>query len=175
MILHSNVGFPGAILLTLSSHFYIIFLKGAAGLGTALAVLPLTNYHFMIVYTKVFSSFSVNDLEKAKEFYEKVLGFPVTQSPEGLNVQVTKEYSVFLYPKPNHQPATFTVLNLQVMSVDAAVDGLTAAGVKFEHYTGDIQTDEKGIARGGPGKGPTIAWFADPAGNIISVVENPPV
>lgn len=129
----------------------------------------------MLVYTKVFSSYSVNDIEKAKGFYEETLGFPVVQSPEGLSVQVTKDYSVFLYPKPNHQPATFTVLNLQVMSVDAAVDALVGAGVKFEHYKGDIETDEKGIMHGGPGKGPTIAWFADPAGNILSVVENPPV
>jgi catechol 2,3-dioxygenase-like lactoylglutathione lyase family enzyme len=128
----------------------------------------------MLVYIKVFSSYSVNDLEKAKEFYEKILGFPVTQTPEGLSIQVAKDYSVFLYPKPNHEPATFTVLNLQVMSVDAAVDALTASGVRFEHYDGDIKTDEKGIMRGGPGKGPTIAWFTDPAGNILSVVENPP-
>jgi predicted enzyme related to lactoylglutathione lyase len=128
----------------------------------------------MLVYTRVFSSYSVNDLARAKEFYEKVLAFPVKQTPEGLSVQVAKDYSLFLYPKPNHQPATFTVLNLQVMSVDAAVDALTAAGVKFEHYTGELQTDEKGIMRGGPGKGPTIAWFTDPAGNILSVVENPP-
>jgi catechol 2,3-dioxygenase-like lactoylglutathione lyase family enzyme len=128
----------------------------------------------MLVYTKVFSSYSVNDLEKAKQFYEKTLGFPVNQTPEGLSIQVTKDYNVFLYPKPNHQPATFTVLNMQVMNVDAAVDALTNAGVKFEHYTGEIATDEKGIMRGGPGKGPTIAWFADPAGNILSVVENSP-
>jgi len=126
----------------------------------------------MLVYTKVFSSYSVNDIGKAKQFYEKTLGFPVTQTPEGLSVQVTKEYAVFLYPKPNHQPASFTVLNLEVMSVDAAVDALTGAGVKMEHYDGDIKTDEKGIMHGGPGKGPTIAWFADPAGNILSVVEN---
>jgi predicted enzyme related to lactoylglutathione lyase len=129
----------------------------------------------MLVYTNVFSSYSVNDLEKAKKFYEKVLGFPVKQTPEGLSVQVTKDYSVFLYPKPNHQPASFTVLNMQVMSVDAAVDALTGAGVKMQQYTGDLQTDEKGIMHGGPGKGPTIAWFTDPAGNILSVVENPPV
>ncbi|HEV9037600.1 MAG TPA: VOC family protein [Puia sp.] len=129
----------------------------------------------MLVYTSVFSSYSVSDLAKAKEFYEKTLGFPVTQTPEGLRVQVSKDYTVFLYPKPDHQPATFTVLNLQVMSVEAAVDALTAAGVKFEHYEGAIATDAKGIMHGGPGKGPTIAWFTDPARNIISVVENPPV
>jgi catechol 2,3-dioxygenase-like lactoylglutathione lyase family enzyme len=129
----------------------------------------------MLVYTRVFSSYSVNDLPKAKEFYEKTFGFPVTATPEGLQVEVSKDYKVFLYPKPNHQPATFTVLNLQVMSVEAAVDALTASGVKFEHYQGQISTDAKGIMHGGPGKGPTIAWFADPAGNILSVVENPPV
>lgn len=128
----------------------------------------------MLVYTNVFSSYSVNDLQKAKEFYSKILGFPVKESPEGLEMQVTKDYSVFLYAKQDHQPATFTVLNMKVMSVDAAVDALTGAGVKFEHYTGEIATDEKGIMHGGPGKGPTIAWFADPAGNILSVVENPP-
>lgn len=129
----------------------------------------------MLVYTNVFSSYSVNDLPKAREFYEKTLGFPVTQTPEGLRVQVTKDYAVFLYPKPNHQPATFTVLNLQVMSVEAAVDALTAAGAKFQQYEEPIKTDAKGIMHGGPGKGPTIAWFTDPAGNILSVVENPPV
>ncbi|HXB05966.1 MAG TPA: VOC family protein [Puia sp.] len=126
----------------------------------------------MLVYTRVFSSYSVNDLSKAKEFYERTLGFPVTESPEGLAVQATKEYTVFLYPKPNHEPATFTVLNLEVVSVDAAVDALTGSGVKFQHYEGDIKTDEKGIMRGAPGKGPTIAWFTDPAGNILSVVES---
>ncbi|GGA81447.1 VOC family protein [Puia dinghuensis] len=129
----------------------------------------------MLVYTKAFSSYSVNDLDKAKEFYEKTLGFPVTLTPEGLRIQTAKDYTIFLYPKPNHEPATFTVLNLQVMSVEAAVDALTASGVKFEHYDGEIATDAKGIAHGGPGKGPTIAWFTDPAGNILSVVENPPV
>lgn len=128
----------------------------------------------MPVYTRVFSSYSVNDLAKAKEFYERILGFPLKQTPEGLDLQIAKDYNIFLYPKPNHQPATFTVLNLQVVSVDAAVDALTAAGVKFEHYEGEIKTDEKGIFRGGPGKGPSIAWFTDPAGNILSVVENPP-
>jgi catechol 2,3-dioxygenase-like lactoylglutathione lyase family enzyme len=129
----------------------------------------------MLVFTKVFSSYSVNDLSAAREFYEKTLGFPVTQTPEGLRLQVSKDYTVFLYSKPNHQPATFTVLNLGVMNVETAVDALTAAGVKFEHYKGEIATDAKGIMHGGPGKGPTIAWFTDPAGNFISVVENPPV
>jgi len=153
-------------------HIFVPFSRP----GTAFAAQNKIKPHFMLVFTNVFSSYSVNDLEKAKKFYEGTLGFPVTQTPEGLNVQVTKDYSVFLYPKPNHQPATFTVLNLQVMSVDAAVDALVVAGVKFEHYNvGELKTDEKWIAHGGPGKGPTIAWFTDPAGNILSVVENPPV
>ena len=129
----------------------------------------------MLVYTKTFGSYSVNDLDKAKTFYEKTLGFPVTQTPEGLRVQVANDYTLFLYPKPNHQPATFTVLNLQVMNVETAVDALTAAGVRFEQYDGELKTDTRGIMHGGPGKGPTIAWFTDPAGNILSVVENPPV
>lgn len=129
----------------------------------------------MLVYTRVFSSYSVNDLAKAKEFYEQKLGIAVTQTPEGLSLQVSKDYTVFLYPKPNHQPATFTVLNLGVMDVEAAVDALTAAGVRFQQYGEPIKTDAKGIMRGAPGKGPTIAWFTDPAGNILSVVENPPV
>jgi catechol 2,3-dioxygenase-like lactoylglutathione lyase family enzyme len=128
----------------------------------------------MLVYTKTFSSYSVNDLDKARTFYEKTLGFPVTQTPEGLRIQVANDYSVFLYPKPNHQPATFTVLNLQVMDVETAVDALTAAGVPFQHYDGELKTDAKGVMHGRPGKGPTIAWFTDPAGNILSVVENPP-
>lgn len=130
----------------------------------------------MLIYTKAFGSYSVNDLEKAREFYEKTLGLPVTQMPEGLAVQVGKEFRVFLYPKPDHEPATFTVLNFQVMDIDAAVDNLRSAGVKFQHYEGEIKTDEKGIMRGRPGIGPAaIAWFADPAGNILSVVENAPV
>lgn len=130
----------------------------------------------MLIYNKGFGSYSVNDIAKAKEFYETTLGLPVTQMPEGLSVQIGKEFNVFLYPKPDHEPAAFTVLNFQVLSVDGAVDNLTAAGVKFQHYEGEIKTDEKGIMRGRPGIGPSaIAWFADPAGNILSVVENAPV
>ncbi|HEV2479748.1 MAG TPA: VOC family protein, partial [Puia sp.] len=112
----------------------------------------------------------VNDLAKARKFYAETLGLPVKETPEGLSVEVDPEYSVFLYPKPNHTPATFTVLNFQVDNVEKAVDGLTAAGVTFLQYEGEIKTDKKGIARGT--SGPVIAWFADPAGNIISVVEN---
>ena len=123
----------------------------------------------MLTYSKAFSSFSVNDLAKAKKFYSTALGLPVTETPEGLGIQVSADFQVFLYPKPNHEPATFTVLNFQVGNIDEAVDKLTEAGVKFLQYGGEIQTDKKGIARGTTG--PLIAWFADPAGNILSVVE----
>jgi predicted enzyme related to lactoylglutathione lyase len=124
----------------------------------------------MLTYSKAFSSFSVNDLAKAKSFYANTLGLPVTQTPEGLSIQVAPDYAVFLYPKPNHEPATFTVLNFQVQKIEETVDRLTQAGVSFLHYEGEIATDKKGIARNTTG--PVIAWFADPSGNILSLVEN---
>lgn len=123
----------------------------------------------MLTYDQAFSSYSVDDLPKAKQFYKQALGLDVTETPEGLSVCVSPGYEVFLYPKPgSHTPATFTVLNFLVGDIEPAVDGLTGAGVKFLQYTGDLQTDAKGIFRG---NGPTIAWFTDPAGNILSVVE----
>jgi|ERR1700752_77650 len=116
-----------------------------------------------------FSSFSVNDLKKAKEFYGETLGIEVKETPEGLELH-TSDNAVFLYSKPNHTPASFTVLNFAVDDIDAAVDELNSLGVKLEHYDlPDIKTDERGIARGP--KGPMIAWFKDPAGNILSVLE----
>ncbi len=119
---------------------------------------------------KAFSSFSVNDLKRAKEFYGKTLGLDVEEKPEGLALDLPGT-NVFIYPKPNHEPATFTVLNFAVDNVDATVDELKKKGVRFENYdTNDLKTDDKGIARGGPGKGPTIAWFKDPDGNFLSVV-----
>jgi len=119
--------------------------------------------------TKVFSSFSVNDLQKAKEFYSQTLGVEVAEMPEGLELHLAGGARVFLYPKPNHTAATFTVLNFVVDNIEQAVDELTKLGVRFEHYDlGDLKTDEKGIARG---PGPDIAWFKDPAGNILSVLE----
>ena len=118
---------------------------------------------------KSFSSFSVNDLQKAKEFYGETLGLEIKESPEGLELH-TGNNVVFLYPKPNHSPASFTVLNFPVDDIDKAVDELTSMGVKLEHYDlPDLKTDERGIARGP--KGPTIAWFKDPDGNILSVLE----
>jgi catechol 2,3-dioxygenase-like lactoylglutathione lyase family enzyme len=116
-----------------------------------------------------FSSFSVDDLNKAKDFYSQTLGLDVKQTPEGLELR-TGDNTIFLYPKPNHTPASFTVLNFQVDDIEEAIDELESMGVSLEHYNlPDIKTDERGIARGGPG--PTIAWFKDPAGNILSVIE----
>ena len=123
----------------------------------------------MFKEAKTFSSFSVNDLQKAKQFYGEMLGLDVSETPEGLELQ-RGDNAVFLYSKPNHTPASFTVLNFAVDDIEAAVDELTGLGVKLEHYDlPDIKTDERGIARGP--HGPTIAWFKDPAGNILSVLE----
>ena len=118
---------------------------------------------------ETFSSFSVNDLGKAKEFYGQTLGLDVKETPEGLELH-TDSNTVFLYPKPNHTPASFTVLNFHVNDIEAAVDELNTLGINLEHYNlPDIKTDQRGIARGP--QGPTIAWFKDPAGNILSVLE----
>jgi predicted enzyme related to lactoylglutathione lyase len=95
------------------------------------------------------------------------LGLKVKESPQGLELH-PGETNVFIYPKPNHQPATFTVLNFLVDDIDTTVDELTQSGVRFEKYEGELKTDEKGIHRNG---GPTIAWFKDPAGNILSVLK----
>jgi catechol 2,3-dioxygenase-like lactoylglutathione lyase family enzyme len=117
-----------------------------------------------------FSSFSVKDLQQAKEFYGEKLGLEVTMTPEGLDLRLAGGGHVFIYPKPNHEPASFTVLNFIVDDIDQTVDQLNKLGVRFEHYEGDIKTDEKGIHRNA---GPKIAWFKDPAGNILSVLQTP--
>jgi len=123
----------------------------------------------MFKEAKSFCSFSVNDLGKAKEFYAETLGLHISQTPEGLELH-TGDNVVFLYPKPNHTPASFTVLNFAVDDIEDAVAELNALGVRLEHYDlPDLKTDERGIARGP--KGPMIAWFKDPAGNILSVLE----
>jgi len=124
----------------------------------------------MFGQSKAFSSFSVHDLKRAKEFYGKTLGLQVEEKPEGLSLDLPGT-NVFIYPKDNHEPASFTVLNFAVDDVDNTVAELKNKGVHFENYDNkDIQTDDKGIARGGPGRGPTIAWFKDPDGNFLSVV-----
>lgn len=124
----------------------------------------------MLKDSKVFSSFSVDDLNKAKAFYQEILELKVVDNPMGLiELHFPNENNVLIYPKPNHIPATFTVLNFEVTGIESIVDGLTAKGVVFEKYDEEyLKTDEKGISRG---YGPTIAWFKDPAGNIFSVIE----
>lgn len=127
----------------------------------------------MFKNNKVFSSFSVNDAKKAKEFYSKTLGLEVTDVPnmDGLlNLNLGDGSSLMIYQKTNHVPATFTVLNFYVNDVEKVVDELVAKGVKFETYDDPgIKTDEKGISS--VGGGPKIAWFQDPAGNILSVLQ----
>jgi predicted enzyme related to lactoylglutathione lyase len=119
--------------------------------------------------SNAFSGFSVDDLQKAKEFYSKVLGLNVQDHPMGLlELHLQGNNPLVIYPKPNHTPATFTVLNFPVVDIEKAVDELTSRGVHFEQYEGDLKTDEKGISRG---RRPFIAWFKDPAGNILSVLE----
>lgn len=123
--------------------------------------------------TKAFSGFSVNDLEAAKDFYGGTLGIEVSEFHEMLVLRLAGGTNVLIYPKSNHTPATFTILNFPVDNVDKAVDELTDRGVTFEHYDQEeIKTDERGIHRDSE---MAIAWFADPAGNILSVLEGPGV
>ena len=116
-----------------------------------------------------FSSFSVNDVAAAKKFYGETLGLDVKDGPMGfLEIEVPGGGHVTAYPKPNHEPATFTVLNFIVPSIDDAVDELNRKGVTMEQYDfGPVKTDARGIARD---EGPPIAWFKDPAGNVVSVI-----
>lgn len=115
-----------------------------------------------------FSGFSVDDISKAKEFYSKTLGLEVSEANGLLELHLAGGTTILIYPKDNHEPATFTILNFPVSDIERAVEDLNKAGVNLEEYGGDIETDEKGIFRGG---GPNIAWFKDPAGNILSVLE----
>ncbi|MBC6112609.1 VOC family protein [Pedobacter fastidiosus] len=126
----------------------------------------------MLNSKEVFSSFSVNDLSKAKEFYKDVLGLEVVDNPMGIiEIHFPNSSKVMVYPKPNHTPATFTVLNFPVEDIDQAVDELIKKGVQFEIYDEEyLKTDEKGISRNNGG--PSIAWFKDPAGNIFSVLKS---
>jgi catechol 2,3-dioxygenase-like lactoylglutathione lyase family enzyme len=118
--------------------------------------------------TKAFSGFAVDDVDKAREFYAGTLGIEVTEEYGLLTLHLAGgDRPTLIYPKPDHTPATFTVLNFPVDDVEAAVDALTERGVAFEHYDGFGQ-DEKGIMRG---EGPDIAWFRDPAGNVLSVLK----
>ena len=121
--------------------------------------------------THAFSGFSVNDVQKARRFYGQTLGLEVSEVPEMedlLELHIAGGAKVLIYPKPDHEPATFTILNFPVNNIEKVVIELAQRGVRFERYEGEMKTDEKGIFRGG---GPLIAWFKDPAGNILSVLE----
>jgi catechol 2,3-dioxygenase-like lactoylglutathione lyase family enzyme len=118
--------------------------------------------------SKAFSGFSVDDIGKAKDFYGKTLGLKVSETHGLLALHIAGGVRVLIYPKPAHTPATFTILNFPVENIEEAVDGLSRRSVRFERYEGDLKTDVRGIHRG---PGPKIAWFKDPAGNILSVLE----
>jgi predicted enzyme related to lactoylglutathione lyase len=124
----------------------------------------------MFKNAKAFSSFSVNDLQKAKEFYNQVLGINVSENKDMglLELHMGENHKILIYPKPDHTPATFTILNFPVDNIENTVDKLNGLGVRFEKYEGKLKTNEKGILQGA---GPKIAWFKDPAGNILSVLE----
>lgn len=121
--------------------------------------------------TKAFSGFSVDDIDAARKFYAETLGLRVTENPAGLTLHIAGDRPILVYPKADHVPATYTILNFPVPDIDAAVDALTARGVAFQRYQGMPQ-DEKGVQREW---GPPIAWFTDPAGNVLSVLEEEPM
>lgn len=125
----------------------------------------------MFAPKQAFSGFSVDNVAKAKEFYSVTLGLTVEPDGVGVRLRLPGGGSVFMYPKPDHQPATFTILNFEVDDIDAAVDELAGSGVHLERYEGVAGIDEKGILRGKAlNRGPDIAWFKDPAGNVLSVI-----
>lgn len=127
----------------------------------------------MLKDSHAFSGFSVNDLAQAKQFYGNTLGVDVEETEMGLTLKIAGGNNVFVYPKDNHEPATFTILNFPVDDIDAAADELSSKGIVFEHYGPDMHQDEKGITRGrAANMGPDIAWFKDPAGNILSVLQD---
>jgi catechol 2,3-dioxygenase-like lactoylglutathione lyase family enzyme len=121
----------------------------------------------MFTHTKAFSGFSAPDLQAARAFYEGTLGLEVSQAHGMLTLHIAGGRDTLVYPKPDHVPASYTILNFPVDDIGKAVDELAARGVRFERYPG-IDTDERGVHRG---DGPPIAWFTDPAGNILSVIE----
>jgi predicted enzyme related to lactoylglutathione lyase len=119
----------------------------------------------MFEHTRAFSGFSVDDIPRAKQFYSETLGIRVSEEHGMLHLHIAGDCDTLIYPKEDHTPATFTILNFPVDDIDAAVDQLTARGVRFESYDG---VDDNGIMRD---RGPAIAWFKDPAGNILSVLQ----
>ena len=123
----------------------------------------------MLKYDRAFSSFSVTDLARARQFYSEVLGMEVSEDAYTLNLHIGNDQKVMLYAKPNHSAATFTVLNFPVDDIDRAVESLSQKGIVFEIYhEPGLTTDEKGVFRG---EGPLIAWFKDPSGNILSIIQ----
>jgi predicted enzyme related to lactoylglutathione lyase len=119
--------------------------------------------------TKAFSGFAVDDIERAKEFYGETLGLKVTEDEGLLTLHIAGDRGTLIYPKPDHTPAEYTILNFPVDDIEEAVDSLAERGVAFERYEGtETETDETGVFRGG---GPLIAWFKDPAGNVLSVIQ----
>lgn len=128
----------------------------------------------MLTYKKIFSGFSVNDIQKAKEFYSDTLGVEVREEGDmGISLRFADDTMIFIYPKKDHQPATFTILNFAVDDIDEAIEILTGKGVQFVQYQDDkLPQDEKGVLRGlRRNMGPDIAWFKDPAGNVLSVLQ----
>lgn len=121
----------------------------------------------MFAKTKAFSGFAVDDLQKARSFYGDSLGIETSEDHGLLTLHLAGERDTLVYPKPNHTPADYTILNFPVEDIESTVDGLTARGVEIERYE-DFDQDERGIFRGG---GPLIAWFKDPAGNVLSVLQ----
>lgn len=121
----------------------------------------------MLKYLNTFCSFSVNDLKAVKKFYSETLGLQVEETDMYIELKLNGTH-VLIYPKADHTPATSTVLNFTVTDIEKAVDELAGRGIKFEQYEGDLKTDAKGISHG---EGPQIAWFKDPAGNILSVLQ----
>jgi predicted enzyme related to lactoylglutathione lyase len=127
----------------------------------------------MVSARTAFSGFSVDDLGRAAQFYRHTLELPVQDTGMGLQLSLPGGGTVFVYPKPDHQPATFTILNFEVDDIDAAVAELTGRGVVFLQYPGlPMAQETSGIARGDAAHGPSIAWFTDPAGNILAVLQN---
>lgn len=123
----------------------------------------------MLANTKAFSGFSVDDIPRAKTFYADTLGLEVSEEHGMLILHLAGDRDTLVYPKADHQPASFTILNFSVADIEATVDELTERGVDFERYQGtEMETDAKGVFRRG---GPLIAWFRDPAGNVLSVIE----
>ena len=121
----------------------------------------------MLGESKAFSGFAVDDLEKAKAFYEEVLGLKTSEEHGLMTLHLAGDRDTLVYPKPDHEPASYTILNFPVEDIDAAVDALMERGVAFEIYE-DSGQDEKGVMRQ---HGPPIAWFRDPAGNILSILQ----